>query len=67
MEKDMCSPTITSEIMDCTHDRPDKIYLDEHGTDSAHDRPKINLDYSDDESSDSQSDECDTDIFPLNA
>ena len=28
MEKDMSSPT-TSEIMDCIHDRPEKIYLDD--------------------------------------
>ena len=28
--------TTTSEITGCTHDRPDKIYLDEHVTDSAH-------------------------------
>ena len=62
----MCSPITTSEIMDYSHDRAE-INLDEHGTDSTHVTPEINLDYSDDESSDSQSDECDTDIFPLNA
>ena len=28
--------TTTSEITGCTHDRPDKIYLDEHVTDYAH-------------------------------
>ena len=62
MEKDMCPPS-TSEIMDYARDRPDRIYLDEHGTDSTHVRPEINLDNFDDENSDLESDECDTDLF----
>ena len=63
LEKDICSPTTTSEIMDYSHDRSNKIYLDEHGADSTHVTPEINLDYSDEENSDLQSDECDTDLF----
>ena len=59
--------TTTSEITGCTHDRPDKIYLDEHVTDSAHVRPEKKLSDDFDESSDSQSDECDTHLFPLKA
>ena len=59
----MCSPITTSEIMDYSHDRHDKIYLDEYGTDSTHVRPEINLDYSNDKNSDLESDECDTDLF----
>ena len=62
LEKDICSPTTTSEIMDYSHDRAE-INLDEHGTDSTHVTPEINLDYSDEENSDLQSDECDTDLF----
>ena len=62
-EKDMCSPITTSEIMDYSHDRSNKIYLDEHGADSAHVTPEINLDNFDDKNSDLQSDECDTDLF----
>ena len=45
MEKDICSTSTTSEIMECPHLRPE-INLDEYGTDSAHVRPEINLDYS---------------------
>ena len=63
----MCVPS-TSEIMDYAHGRPDRIYLDEHGTDSTHVRPEQKfLDNFDDKSSDYQSDECDTDLFPLKA
>ena len=62
MEKDICSTSTTSEIMECPHLRPE-INLDEHGTDSTHVRPEINLDYSNDENSDLESDECDTDLF----
>ena len=36
----MCHPS-TSKIMDYVRDRPDRIYLDEHGTDSTHVRPEI--------------------------
>ena len=60
-EKDMCSPS-SSEIMDYSHDRAE-TNLDERGTDSTNVTPEINLDYSDEENSDLQSDECDTDLF----